>query len=232
MNEKPLFFKYSPWKRKETLQLLLLVFVIVPFFIEYLLNDYLESTFQNDLYAGTLTGFIMSIVFTLAVYCLALRPQRLTWKEVGLSSFPKTYWGAIGGWAMVLIIASIFLIIAGDLFGLGYGNKKTDSLQSHLNFINFTIGFISAAVTSPVYEEILYRGFLYRWLRSKYGLVIGMIGSSFIFMLVHIPTYNVLPITFISGLVFSWTYEKTKSIIPGMIIHAIFNALAVILTVI
>ncbi|MFL0361478.1 CPBP family intramembrane glutamic endopeptidase [Pseudobacillus sp. 179-B 2D1 NHS] len=232
MNEKPLFFKYSPWKRKETLQLLLLVFVIVPFFIEYLLNDYLESTFQNDLYAGTLTGFIMSIVFTLAVYCLALRPQRLTWKEVGLSSFPKTYWGAIGGWAMVLIIASIFLIIAGDLFELGYGNKKTDSLQSHLNFINFTIGFISAAVISPVYEEILYRGFLYRWLRSKYGLVIGMIGSSFIFMLVHIPTYNVLPITFISGLVFSWTYEKTKSIIPGMIIHAIFNALAVILTVI
>ncbi|MEK4029416.1 CPBP family intramembrane glutamic endopeptidase [Pseudobacillus sp. FSL P4-0506] len=133
---------------------------------------------------------------------------------------------------MVLIIASIFLIIVGDLFGLGYENKKTDSLQSHLNFINFTIGFISAAVISPVYEEILYRGFLYRWLRSKYGLVIGMIGSSFIFMLVHIPTYNVLPITFISGLVFSWTYEKTKSIIPGMIIHAIFNALAVILTVV
>ncbi|MEK4029417.1 hypothetical protein MKZ02_12890 [Pseudobacillus sp. FSL P4-0506] len=97
MNEKPLFFKYSPWKRKEPLQLLLLVFVIVPFFIEYLLNDYLESTFQNDLYAGILAGFIMSIVFTLAVYCLPLKPQRLTWKEVGLSSFPKTYWGAIGG---------------------------------------------------------------------------------------------------------------------------------------
>lgn len=58
----------------------------------------------------------------------------------------------------------------------------------------------------------------------------GLAGSSFIFMLVHIPTYNTLPVNFLSGLVFAWVYEKTKSLLPSMIIHACFNGIAVILT--
>jgi membrane protease YdiL (CAAX protease family) len=49
-------------------------------------------------------------------------------------------------------------------------------------------------------------------------------------MLVHIPTYNTLPVNFLSGLVFAWVYEKTKSLLPSMIIHACFNGIAVILT--
>ena len=230
MNHQEIFFKQSPWSRKELIQLLLLVLVMIPIFIEYLLMNTFSRLFQNDLYSGTLIGFIMSIIFMCGLYLIALKPQRLKWHEVGVRRFPKKYCGPIVGWTLVLIIVSIILVLLMSLVGVGTENSKTESIQSHLTPLNFLIAFVSASIISPIYEEIFYRGFLYRWFRGRYGIMTGMIVSSFIFMIVHIPTYNVLPATFASGLVFSWTYEKTGSVIPGIIIHATFNTIALVLT--
>ncbi len=231
MNNREMFFLKSPWTWKELVQLLILVLVIVPIFIEYLLKGYLSEVFQNDLYSGTLIGSIMSVIFMLGLYFFALLPNKLSWKEVGLKSFSVNYWKAIIGWTIVLIVVSIALVVIMEILsGVGPDNSKTDSLQSRMTLLNFLIAFVSAAIISPVYEEIFYRGFLYRFLRSKYGIPIGMLGSSFIFMIVHIPTYNTLPVNFASGLIFAWTYEKSGSVIPPMIIHGIFNGIAIILT--
>lgn len=227
-----IFFNRSPWSWKELTLLLVLVLVLVPIFIEYLLMQVLTEAFQNDLYAGTLIGFIMSIIFTLGVYFIAIKTKNLSWKEVGLQRFPKSYWGPTIGWTIVLITSTILISFVFELlFQIGTDNSKTESLQTRLSSINFFIAFVSAAVISPIYEEIFYRGFLYRWFRSKYGLFTGMFVSSFIFMIVHIPTFNTLPYTFLAGLIFAWTYEKTNSVYPAIFIHALFNGLSVILTV-
>lgn len=225
------FFEKSPWSWKELVSMLVLVLVLVPFFIEYLLLNALTDWFQNDLYSGTLVGFIMSIIFTVGLYFIAIRPKRLSWKEVGLQRPIKSYvWQTIG-WAIALIIATIILsYIIEWFFDIGTDNSKTESLQTRLSILNFIIAFVSAAIISPIYEEIFYRGFLYRWFRTKYGLVTGMLVSSFIFMIVHIPTYNTLPYTFLSGIIFAWTYEKTNSIYPAMMIHGTFNGLSIFLT--
>ncbi|WP_404451856.1 CPBP family intramembrane metalloprotease [Virgibacillus necropolis] len=232
MNSKDFYFNQSPWSWKELIQLLTLVLVFTPFFIEFLIMQYLTEIFQNELYSGTLIGFIMSILFTFGVYFIGIKPKKLSWNEVGFHRFSKSYWSPMIGWTIVLIIGSILLsYITEWLFDIGTNNSKTNSLQTRLTTINTIIAFVSAAIISPIYEEIFYRGFLYRWFRSKYGLLAGMLISSFIFMIVHIPTFNSLPYTFLSGLVFAWTYEKTQSIYPSMIIHGTFNGLAVFLTV-
>jgi uncharacterized protein len=225
------FFE-AKWTSKELIILLILTFVIVPFALEGLLQGLLSSIFHSNLYAGTFTGLIMAIVFTTAVYVVALRPFNYSWREIGILSFMKDYWKWIFVWLLILIATSIALVSIMDLFGIGTDNDKTQSLQQNMNWINITIGFVSAAIISPVYEEMFYRGFLYKWFRVKWGLVPGLFFSSIIFTLVHIPTYNTLPVNFISGLIFAWTYEKTNSIIPGMIIHGTFNGIAVILTTI
>lgn len=231
MNKK-IFLKDSQWSWMEFVYLLILVLILVPFFIEYLLKNFLSEAFQNELYSGTLVGLIMSVIFISGLYFIALKPKRLTWNEVGLNHFSKKYWKLIPIWTLALIVVSIALVVAMDLLGVGVDNSKTESIQSRLTPLNFFIGFVSASIISPVYEEIFYRGFLYRFLRSRYGIAIGMSVSSFIFMIVHLPTYNVLPVTFVSGLFFSWTYEKTGSVIPAIIIHGIFNGIALILTTI
>lgn len=223
-------FREMNWTYKELTIMLLLTFIAVPLVIEFLLQDLLYQIFQNALYSGTMTGFVMAIVFTISVYFVALKPQNLNWDVVGIRSFSKSYWKWIIVWTVVLIVTSIFVLIVMDLFQVGVDNTKTESLKQNVTWFTFSIGFISAAIISPVYEEIFYRGFLYKWFRVKWGVGAGMLFSSLIFMLVHIPTYNTLPVNFISGLICSWTYEKSGSIIPAIIIHGTFNGIAVILT--
>ncbi|WP_420812635.1 CPBP family intramembrane glutamic endopeptidase [Planococcus versutus] len=220
------------WKWRDLTYMLFLVLVLVPIFIETILFTYLLSVFQNELYAGTLNGFIMAIVFTAALYFIVLKPNRQSWSTVGLKSFPLSEWKRITVWTVILIIVSIALVVAMSFIGIGTENSKTESLQSQMTLLNFAIGFVSAAIISPIYEEIFYRGFLYRFFSSRYGVLSGMIISSLIFTVVHIPTFNTLPVNFVSGLVFSWVYQKTGSIIPSILIHGIFNGIAVILTAI
>ncbi|WP_339149061.1 MULTISPECIES: type II CAAX endopeptidase family protein [unclassified Sutcliffiella] len=222
----------TKWNLKELILLLLMALVFVPILIEFWLHRFLLRLFENTLYAGTMTGFVMSIIFTLSVYLVALMPQRLGWDIVGLRTFSRSYWKWIPVWTVILIVSSILLVVVMEGLGVGVDNHKTESLNAQVTWFTFTIAFLSAAVVSPIYEEIFYRGFLYKWFRGRWGMGAGILVSSLIFTLVHIPTYNTLPVNFISGVIFAWTYERSGSIIPGIIVHGVFNGLAVVLTVV
>lgn len=224
------FKRNETWRWRDLVYMLVLALVLVPIFIEYVLFNYLLEIFQNELYAGTLNGSIMAIIFTFALYFVVLKPKGQSWKAVGVQSFPLREWKLIAVWTIILIVFSIVLVIAMSFLGIGTENSKTASLQSQMNLLNFAIGFVSAAIISPIYEEIFYRGFLYRFFSSRYGVLSGMMISSIIFTVVHIPTFNTLPVNFASGLIFSWVYQKTGSVIPSILIHGIFNGIAVILT--
>ncbi|SEM98234.1 hypothetical protein SAMN04487786_2958 [Paenisporosarcina quisquiliarum] len=227
---KEFSFKTMFWSWSELILLLLVTFLFVPIVIENLLQDVLYVFLEDSLYSGTLTGLVMSILFTGGVYVIALRPYNLSWRAVGFNSFQTSYWKSIITWTVFLIGTSLIIVILMELLGGTSENTKTQSLQSNMGILSFLIAFVSAAVISPIYEEIFYRGFLYRWFRVKWGVATGILLSSSVFMLVHIPTYNTLPVNFLTGVIFSWTYEKTGSIYPGMIIHGFFNGIAVVLT--
>lgn len=218
------------WSWKELIYLLTVVLVAVPIFVEYSLYHYLVNFFGNELHAGTMTGLVMSSIFMAALYLIVLKPNGQSWKAVGVQGFSSGHWKRIVVWTIALIVVSIVLVIIMSEFGVGTDNSKTDSLQSQLTLLNFFIGFISAAVISPIYEEIFYRGFLYRFFSSRYGIGAGMLLSASIFTLVHIPTFNTLPVNFVSGLIFAWIYQKTGSVLPCILMHGLFNGIAVILT--
>lgn len=222
--------KMNPWSWKELLYLLLLTLVAVPAIIEYGLFHYLLGLFENELYAGTATGFAMSLIFLGGLYLIVLKPNHQSWKAFGVQSFAIKHWKFILWWTVILIVASILIVVGMSFLGIGTANSKTESLQSQMTLLNFVIAFVSAAIISPVYEEIFYRGFLYRFFSSRFGIIAGLLISSTIFTIVHIPTYNTLPVNFVSGLIFAWAFQKTGSVIPGIIIHGAFNGLAVILT--
>jgi uncharacterized protein len=227
---KEFSFKTMFWSWSELILLLLITFLFVPIVIENLLQDALYVFLEDSLYSGTLTGLVMSILFTGGVYVIALRPYNLSWRAVGFNSFQTSYWKSIITWTVFLIGTSLIIVILMELLGGTSENTKTQSLQSNMGILSFLIAFVSAAIISPIYEEIFYRGFLYRWFRVKWVVPAGILLSSSVFMLVHIPTYNTLPVNFLTGVIFSWTYEKTGSIYPGMIIHGVFNGIAVVLT--
>jgi hypothetical protein len=218
------------WSWREFSALLLLEFGFVIFVIKHSVQSLYETWLNVPLYAGTLTGLTIAIVLLAGLYVIALRPHGLTWQSVGVRGFPSSYWSRILIWLLVLIALSIAAVMITILFGISVDNSKTEALKQQVNGFTVLIGIVSAGIISPVYEEIFYRGFVYRWLRTRTGAGWSIVISSLIFTAAHYPTFNAMPVNFISGVIFAWTYERTGSVIPAMIIHGVFNTIAVILT--
>ena len=81
--------------------------------------------------------------------------------------------------------------------------------------------FIGTCLLAPITEEILCRGIIVDILSEKHGNAFVIIISSVIFYIIHGNPINVGALLF--GILASWSILKTKSIIPGVVIHFIWN---------
>ncbi|KIL71934.1 CPBP family intramembrane metalloprotease [Bacillus badius] len=219
------------WGLKEFVLLMLLEFVFVIGCIKFVVWPLYSQWLDNDLYSGTLMGLTIAVVLILGVYFIALRPKKLSWSEVGIRAFSKSDWKVIFILTIVLMVGATIVMVLTSFIGNTYENSKTEALQENATLFNVLIAFIVAAIISPIYEEIFYRGFLYRWLRTRISIVGAILLSSLIFTVIHIPTYNVMPVNFLSGIIFALAYERTGSIWPSVIIHGLTNGIMVFLTV-
>ncbi|MGX1194560.1 CPBP family intramembrane glutamic endopeptidase [Metabacillus sp. SLBN-84] len=221
----------DPWNGKTFLLLMLLEFGLVMFLVKGTMQTLYDQWLGNSLYAGTLTGATIALILLTGVYFLALKPHNETWLAVGVRPFLKKDWGIIILCVLFLLAAGAAVMAAVSFFGVSYENSKTDTLTGDIAPSAILLALVSAAVISPLYEEIFYRGFLYRWLRTRLGVGAGILLSSLIFTAAHYPVTNAMPINFLDGIVFAWAYEKTHSIWPAVIIHGVVNAITVLLVV-
>jgi len=218
------------WSLKEFILLMLLEFVFVIGCIKFVVKPIYSHWLVNDLYAGTLMGLTIAIILILGVYFIALRPKKLSWSEVGIKSFAVKDLKIIVIFSVILMVSAVIIVVFTSFIGNSWENSKTEAMQQNVTFFTVLIAFISAAIISPIYEEIFYRGFLYRWLRTRTGFIGAILLSSIIFTIVHIPTYNLMPVNFFSGIIFALAYERTNSIWPSVIIHGLTNGIMVLLT--
>ncbi|PLR73265.1 CPBP family intramembrane glutamic endopeptidase [Bacillus sp. UMB0728] len=218
------------WGWREFILLMLLEFIIVIGVVKLIVQPLYAEWLKDDLYAGTLTGLTIAVMLMAGIYFIALRPKRLSWREAGVKAFSPKDWKLIGLYSVALLIGAVIIVVLTSFIGNSWENSKTEAMQQNVTFFTVLIAFISAAVISPIYEEIFYRGFLYRWLRTRMGLKGALLLSSLIFTIIHIPTYNVMPVNFFSGILFALAYERTGSIWPSVLIHGLTNGFMVLLT--
>lgn len=100
-------------------------------------------------------------------------------------------------------------------------------LDEEFEDIPFHLSLISIAIIPPITEEIICRGLILRVLFRNH-LFLGLIVSSIFFALIHASDTLIgyLPY-FYSGLIFGYTYLKTKRLEVPILIHFINNLLAI-----
>ncbi len=87
---------------------------------------------------------------------------------------------------------------------------------------------VAATVPVAIGEEVFFRGFAYRLLRARLGVVLAIAGSSVLFALAHgLDVGEWLPILPL-GIVFALLAERSGSLVPPMIGHVAVNALAIL----
>ena len=102
---------------------------------------------------------------------------------------------------------SRFAIIDGPLFAVSSG--------------------IGRVIITPLMEELVHRGVIYGYLRSKLGWRVGLVLQALIFTLVHPNIYQgdfaIILFYFAFGLGFGGLYQFYRSLYPAVICHGALN---------
>lgn len=88
----------------------------------------------------------------------------------------------------------------------------------------FIAMIINTTFIGPLIEEIFFRKWLYTTLKKNTGLIYAMVLSSLLFALLHgLSSWMFLCVSFLSGLILAYIYQKRNTILPCFIAHSLAN---------
>jgi hypothetical protein len=140
-------------------------------------------------------------------------------------------WLRAAGWMLLVLIGIWILGIvldpflhAGEEQGLVPEEWRPEEAAPFAANLAVTVLFV------PVVEELLFRGAGYSLLFARYGKGVALVGTAVLFGLVHGLVFA-LPLLVAFGLGLAWLRNRTDSVYPGMVLHGLFNGLAIVVAV-
>jgi membrane protease YdiL (CAAX protease family) len=184
--------------------------------------------------AAVSIGSMVPLLACLVAYC---RSRALSPADVfGLLPAPSAR-GALGRAALGLVALSTLTDLVVETVGghLGLSPHWTDGFQEDLvwgAWDRVASDALDSIVVAPIAEEILFRGVLYGTLRLRLAPLPSAILSAAVFAGAHgygaVGTASV----FVSGVLWALAYERTRSLLPGMLAHAAGNLLATVIVLV
>ena len=90
--------------------------------------------------------------------------------------------------------------------------------------------FFAAAILIPLFEELAFRGFLYTELDSAFGPQAAVAVSSVLFAIAHMQyDITLVGLVLVAGLILGMLRRSTNSILPGLLLHSLNNAAALVM---
>jgi CAAX protease family protein len=185
-----------------------------PFLPDHAWSTLLVSVLQTIPLGGYLLWYCGGSWRTLAE-TFGLRVRRSAWPTLLRATL-----GLVG----VSTLADVLVDLAGAR--LGVETHWTDGFQERLVWgapAEVVADAIDSCAFAPILEEPLFRGVLYATLRLRLGPAPATLVSAALFALAH--GYGVVGFVsvFASGVLWALAYERTRSLLPGMLAHAVSN---------
>lgn len=170
-----------------------------------------------------LAATVLSSVLTIVLFL------RLRWTPVGRDYLRSRPWTALvwtGVATLGTIIPSIWL-----------NEQLSLDMPEHVerllvDIMRQPLGYLFIGILAPVAEEVVFRGAVLRSLltvmegRWRWGAIAV---SAVIFGAVHGNESQFLHAV-LTGVLLGWMYERTRSIVPGLVCHWVNNSLAFLAT--
>lgn len=127
-------------------------------------------------------------------------------------------------WMLVAIVA--YLVFAA-LYVQLIGEPEQEDIAEAFGPLGVQIALI--VVLAPISEEICFRGMLYGGLRVRIPRLPAALVAGIVFGGLHALTgLSAVPPLIAFGFVLCLLYEKTGSIVPGILLHALNNCVALL----
>lgn len=141
------------------------------------------------------------------------------------ASWPRALGWVVAGYVAIFIGAALLLwaLDAGDEQGLTADDWDSGRAGA------YAANFVAVAVVAPVVEELVYRG-AGMSLLLRFGAPVAVVATALGFGLGH-GLVLALPALVVFGLVTAVVRLRTGSVYPTMLIHGLFNATSLIVSV-
>ena len=233
MEIKDIEFFESPISKKRLLLACLHYFVGYSYVYPMILLSITQIfTHQDTLSVG---WAIALTAFVLVTTVMLLWP---VYKE-SWENFKKDVFRNVGYIIIYMIALFVINVVLSLIIMLITGlDSSANQLAIEEMFVKypFYITF-SAVVFAPIVEEGIFRGGFFRWFSSR-NMVKAYVISSVLFGFLHVYDSvfagNFLDVAFVivyagMGTVFAHLYQKTDQMISGIVLHALYNGLSILM---
>ncbi|NEO88662.1 MAG: CPBP family intramembrane metalloprotease [Spirulina sp. SIO3F2] len=174
----------------------------------YILVSYILMT------AGGLTILISTVK--------PFRPLPKGWFDTTIASrWPL--WGIGGYWVAIPLVLLVSLLNQQLWQGQGGGNPIILLALEAKDPIALLIFWSTAAIAAPVFEEIMFRGFLLPSL-TRYLPTWGAIGvTSLVFAIAHLSLAELLPLA-VLGCILGFVYGRSRNLLACILLHSLWNS--------
>ncbi|HSC91129.1 MAG TPA: type II CAAX endopeptidase family protein [Gaiellaceae bacterium] len=187
-------------------------------------EDSRDVLYEWSTFAGALIQFGFLALVTLLLTVGASARELLALRR------PRS-WPVALGLAFAVFIGTY--VVAGIVGALGADPGEEQGLTPKGWDPDRAVPFLANAVLVvgfvPMVEELMFRGLGFSLL-SRWGAAAAIVGSAALFALGH-GVLAGLPIFLFLGLGLAWIRHRSGSVYPGIVLHATFNAIALIASV-
>jgi len=132
-------------------------------------------------------------------------------------------WG-FGGYLVALPLVIVVSLINQQLWqGQGGSNPILPLALEGRDSTALLIFFLTASVAAPVFEEIMFRGFLLPSLTRYLPVWGAILASSLLFAIAHLSLSEVLPLATL-GVVLGFVYSRSRNLLSSILLHSLWNA--------
>jgi membrane protease YdiL (CAAX protease family) len=190
-----------------------LLFYLLSYLIEYII---IELNYEYLLFYSNLTIiiFLHSLILSICTLFFLSKLKKLKNITLPYENILKNTFG-------VIIISFLFVFFVETI--LGY---TVLDIEEQVNYSLYEL--ISIAMINPIIEELFFRKFLANELRKNYNIAKGVIFSSILFALAHLPHMHIMIVAFFGGIIAAIIFFKTKNILYPILFHILWNTLTII----
>ena len=146
------------------------------------------------------------------------RRKSLSWQEIG---FCKTSFGllALIGFAGILLAGIIEFIER--LLDVKPGDLIPELIAPQgFVWTHFIAVLLTVGILAPIAEELIFRGVIYSWLRTRLSMVLAIALNAGLFGMIHMGyPLPLMALVALMGAVFAWSFEKTGSLWVPIVLH-------------
>ncbi|WP_226662142.1 CPBP family intramembrane glutamic endopeptidase [Microbulbifer aggregans] len=171
---------------------------------------------------------IQGVSLAIAMACLYFSRVDVSWfgseqGMLGQGYMPQVLTGVLG--ALLTYITCAALTRSKTRVGV---KLREHCKAFHPFFRDFSWGQIGLlAVAAGVCEELLFRGFFQPWMTSFSLPVLGILGASVLFGLLHYASFIYFFLTFAIGLTLGVVYWLSESLLTVIVWHGVYDLIAI-----